>query len=630
MFNPASSYPAMLRASVLAVALMVRSASAQPTVSFNWGDGYAGPIQANNTPAQCALDSSGNLITTSSSQNSQTAFIAIRKAGLWDGQIWQTYISAPLGLTPKALAVAPNQNIFVGATYVDAYQNTQVAIYEFDPNGIRLSSQAYSSGYAGGVNLLGLFADAGGDLHVALAFPYANNRTYLDLKTVDGSFHPLGEITDMSIQPAAGFFQPGGSFFVTGSEPTSSPTGGARAEGFDVNGALLWSESFNNGSNSGGHWTYGASLYPSPNPGESLLELQETLVPTTGAIQKSFTSEYLGATGTALWTTPATSGQLLSAAVDSEGQTYLSYTTLTNNLTYYHLQGITGGAVTFTVGVVGSFGLGVTGLGSAFLAVDDPRYPGEVQLERISSAGSLSYKQTLGANMPGGGTTLVGNIDSLNQTGTGNLVLLGTAGADAYVAALTENPSLVKVAAPHVIDSKSFSSSVTLDAPAPAGGYTVNLTSSNLVLDQTSVTVPAGQTTATFTGKGGNVDLTSPDLVTGYGQDGSVKMGKNTVAGPKLLANNPGESGDLHGGDNWSDTLYFTVPTGPDGITVTMTSSNPTYVPNATFKIPGGVISAQVTGTTTKFDNTAQVYPQLVFTDPDGGVTSFTMDLHST
>jgi hypothetical protein len=524
-------------------------------------------------------------------------------------------------MAARALAIAPDGNIFVGATYVDTYQNPQTAIYEFDPSGNKLGSQAYTSGYAGGVSLLGLFADAGNNLHIALAFPYANNKTFLDIKTVNGSFAQSGEITDTNIQPLAGFFQPDGSFYVTGNQAASSPTGGTRAEAFDAAGAQQWSSNFNNGSNLSSHWSYSPALFPSPTPGESVLGLEKTLVPTAGATQLSFVTEYLNATGSAVWTTPQNTGQLGNLAVDSESQVYLSYSTLSNSVTSYHLQGITGGSPKFTVAISGQATVGVDGMGSVFVATSSSQYGGQVVLQRLSSTGSLTYHAELTANMPGGTTAPVTEAFSFTQAAPGTLLLMGEAGspADVYVSQISENPSLTKVTWPGVKCTKSFTGSVTLDAPAPVGGYVVNLTStSDITLNQTSVTVLAGQTTATFTGQGVILDLTAPGQVTGFGQDGSVKTGLSKVVAAQIIgADNDGDNVIITGGDPWGVTLIFSVPTGPDGMTVTMTSSSPSVIADAMYHIPGGVTSFHVGGTSSTVG--APTDADLDFTDPNGG-----------
>src|SRR5262245_11865636 len=75
--------------------------------------------------------------------------------------------------------------------------------------------------------------------------------------------------------------------------------------------------------------------------------------------------------------------------------------------------------------------------------------------------------------------------------------------------------SSVSMAAPSVTGGSSITGTVFLSAPAPAGGVTVTLSTSNLVAKpQPIVTVPAGATSATFTVTTSTVTANTPITIT--------------------------------------------------------------------------------------------------------------------
>jgi uncharacterized protein DUF4082/Big-like domain-containing protein len=160
-----------------------------------------------------------------------------------------------------------------------------------------------------------------------------------------------------------------------------------------------------------------------------------------------------------------------------------------------------------------------------------------------------------------------------------------------------------------VTGGASSSGTVTLTGPAPTGGATVTLSSSNTAVAQVSagsVTVPAGQTTTTFSVTTVAVTTSTPVTISGTYPTGTTRSATLTVTAPvtvtaSSVSLNPSS---VTGGSSSTGTVTLSgaAPTG--GAVVTLTSSNtsaatvPTSVTvaagstSATFTVTTSTVSA--------------------------------------
>ncbi|MDT4972078.1 MAG: hypothetical protein QOG22_2221, partial [Pseudonocardiales bacterium] len=165
---------------------------------------------------------------------------------------------------------------------------------------------------------------------------------------------------------------------------------------------------------------------------------------------------------------------------------------------------------------------------------------------------------------------------------------------------------------------------VTLTAPAPAGGATIRLSGSmeGHVVTPPNVTVPAGSTSATFT-------ITAPSVPATYYVLIQAGLGFTAGTQAKLLEIRPGSTAPTLAGFSVSPTdivsgsstqgivqLVTSAPAG--GGTVTLTSSNPAVlqVP-PTVSVPAGNNSTSFTITTTA----TSVFTTVEVDASAGGVT---------
>jgi hypothetical protein len=140
---------------------------------------------------------------------------------------------------------------------------------------------------------------------------------------------------------------------------------------------------------------------------------------------------------------------------------------------------------------------------------------------------------------------------------------------------------------------------VSINSPAPSGGVVVNLASSNIAVATVpaTVTVPAGQTQATFQVTGQTVATDSSATITASRGPASISRTIN-VRGVTFSMNiAPGSV--VGGAANAAGTVTLSNPAPAGGVTIALSSSRPVIasVP-ATVTVPFGQTSAPFTITT--------------------------------
>ncbi len=200
-----------------------------------------------------------------------------------------------------------------------------------------------------------------------------------------------------------------------------------------------------------------------------------------------------------------------------------------------------------------------------------------------------------------------------NATGWGsfngaNLLALfapapNTVGSAIAALTLTPNP---------VVGGLAVTGTVTLANPAPTGGATVTLTSSDATVAPVpaSVVIAAGQTSATFTFTTGVTTTGTTVTVTASYQGSSLGAGlvvqpSPTVIVPASLSLAPAS---VNGGDSTQATVTLTGPAPKGGLVVTLSSSDPAAQVPASVTVPAAATSATFTVTT------SQVSQQVVAT----------------
>lgn len=204
--------------------------------------------------------------------------------------------------------------------------------------------------------------------------------------------------------------------------------------------------------------------------------------------------------------------------------------------------------------------------------------------------------------VPGGQTTVTFDIKT-NRTDVPVKVFITAEESSglSHSAYIWVNPPAVLSTTlnPNVVTGgQNSTATVTLNAPAPPGGVTVDLhASSNVVTIPSSIFIAEGQSSKSFTVKTSAVtqDYVVTIKASAYGTSAS---GKLTVRAPQLigLTFNPGT---VQGGKPSTGTVTIDQPAPAGGIKVTLTSRNPALVQvPSSVTIPAGKKTATFTATT--------------------------------
>jgi len=368
---------------------------------------------------------------------------------------------------------------------------------------------------------------------------------------------------------------------------------------------VLSGVSVNPSSVVGGNSSIGTVTLSAPQSGATVIALS-TPAPTTVAKMPASVTVPAGATSATftITTSPVTSQFNMNINADLAGspgqQTLLLITpggpTTVNALTINPVSLVGGASATGTVTLTGA-----APSGGAVVALS----------KALSNGGPGTVPATIPANVtvPAGQTAASFTIGTSSVTATTNVRISAAFGGATTATDMTLFPLLAQVSfSGNVPGGSPATGTVTLNGPAPSGGTVVTLSSANtsLVMVPASVTVPAGQTSATFTANtaqvtqttavavsassGGTTVTTNVFLVVSAAV-ASVTLNPSTVVGPAS--------------STATVTLRSAAPNG--NAVVALASSNTVFavVPNSVV-VPAGrtsatftVNAAQVTSTTT-------------------------------
>lgn len=168
------------------------------------------------------------------------------------------------------------------------------------------------------------------------------------------------------------------------------------------------------------------------------------------------------------------------------------------------------------------------------------------------------------------------------------------------IESITPNPN-------PIIGGNSATGTVTISAPAPTGGFPVQLRSnSNVATVPTSVTIPAGQRTATFTISTNPVASPTQVVITGW--LGNSSRQATLTVNPPALESLTLDPNTVVGGNPSTGRVALNAPAPAGGLQVQLSSNNPNVasVP-ASVTVPAGQRSATFTVNTQAVASQTQV-----------------------
>ncbi len=438
-----------------------------PSGRLLWTRIWGGPEDDGGSAV--AVDSAGNVYIAGSTQSfgygwADALLLKFDSSG---NLIWSRTWGGASFDAASDIAFDPAGNLYVAA---ESYSLGNCAVLlKFDTNGNLLSSSTwkgpatYDSGYAVDVDKSGNVVLAGTSWDYSVS-PNHNSVLVLKYDNQGNLLWNLNIVTgaeDEAMGSKIARFDADGNIIIAGHRAAVCQNSDFSQCNFDIellkldpNGNLTWAQSWG-----GSGWQSAGGLVF--DPGGNLI--------VSGTRQSS-----LGGTSAALFLKFDTTGSLL------DSRTW--------------------------AGIGGAVGSGsvIDGAGDVILGGSAPNATGGWQVVSGTS-GSLSPAVT---SPPGNSGTSTGGLDTPTGSTASPTGVLDTGGGaqDALIIkTLTSSTApavslqAISLGAASVTGGASLTGTITLTAPAPSGGVLVNLSSSDpSVQVPATVTVPAGQTTVTF------------------------------------------------------------------------------------------------------------------------------------
>ncbi|HEU5020342.1 MAG TPA: hypothetical protein VFT60_00580, partial [Bryobacteraceae bacterium] len=222
----------------------------------------------------------------------------------------------------------------------------------------------------------------------------------------------------------------------------------------------------------------------------------------------------------------------------------------------------------------------------------------------------------------GGQTTATFTVTTLAVTVNATATISAAYNGVTKTAALTITPALalsgVSLNPASVVGGNSSTGTATLSGSAPAGGITVALSSNNPnATVQASVTIAAGQTSATFPVTTLTVTATTTATISGV-FNGTTKNASLTIttAGGGTLSTFSVSPASVSGGANSTGTVTLTSAAPAGGAAVALSSNSPAAIVPPSVTVAAGSQTATFTVTTTSVATQAAA----VLTASAGGV----------
>jgi hypothetical protein len=228
---------------------------------------------------------------------------------------------------------------------------------------------------------------------------------------------------------------------------------------------------------------------------------------------------------------------------------------------------------------------------------------GGVTIQLTSDSSSVRPPDTIG--IPFNKNSVTFPIATTPVTGTVNANLTATLGRSSASATVKLVPPLVfTVDNTSVVGGTNINGTVTIGEPAPAGGATVTLSSSDrsLVSPPFSVTVPATNTSATFAATTTAVTASRTATLTATYQTFTQSVSVSTTPPPTAILDSVAVSpSTVNGGTSTQGVVTLTTTAGFGGVRIDLQSSLPIAAQAPAFvSIPQGFTTAQFTINTTR------------------------------
>lgn len=283
------------------------------------------------------------------------------------------------------------------------------------------------------------------------------------------------------------------------------------------------------------------------------------------------------------------SDDAISMAVSPDG-TRLAYMSRNNDLVVGPIPIFTSFNITGLLVAPTSVEGGNLVSGTVTLAYPAPASGVTVKLESSGSTASVPASLFI----PAGALTATFEVTTSPSQTKASLSITASSGPHSQSADLTITPptvALLSVTPSTIAGGNKVYGSVTLGGPAFTGGVMVTLTSSNsAAVVPLSIAIPGGQTTGTFTITTSGVDAKTTASITATLNGASRSASLSVI--PAFLSHIVIAPASVFGGYGAKATVVLTGASGPTGLDVSLSSSDPAVTVPPKVTIQPGMSSA--------------------------------------
>lgn len=412
------------------------------------------------------------------------------------------------------------------------------------------------------------------------AYPVLNETIGGKYTTIGASISPNGSVkagqVGVQISDIESKVGPGPSFAVTG----TSSDGQLFAE-LLAGGAFAFGEDFPK-TVVAGTTTTGRYL-TAFDPTGLLYVLTQTQVYTGSVETDTYTLRAFDSNGNVIWSTAPQTGYITSDLLVPSVNTIYYKASSSGVDTLYS---ISQSKVNWKVALANGGQIVADDTGGVFVISNTAT---GAAITKYNADGSVGWATSYS---PQGST---GIVDFKTSVRNGALNLFGTAqtstSTEVFLAKFTQGLALSNIGLTHttVLGNQTFQGVVTLNAPAPATGFTVSLSSGDPahVGVPSTVTVPAGKTSAIFNYVCGIVDVATPVQIAA--KAAGCARGVSVILNPYPLSGVSLGVPTIKGGGSVNGTVTLAGPAGTLGRWVGLTSDHPAIasVPAAVYVAPG-------------------------------------------
>lgn len=563
----------------------VLCAQASTPVTRSWGKLWDLRNGDSDSSDAMTVDANGNIYVFGDSQTLGSFWLTVQKLDPYGNILWTSPLPFLYNAGASCICTDGNGNVYVAGDFYTYAHSSEIFVAKINSNGTGNWMVSYGGPGALIDTAEAIDIDSNGHVLVGGSKGVGTSGNVLLLEyTAAGGF--VDAVEDATIRPANALFTKDHSLLAVG--PKNSPGGQYGGAGFvclDSAGNKILSESPDNTSattydympatDSAGNFIIGTKRLTNFVHYYSIRSFSPTGALKTVVFETTGDLYWLSASDPDYIFASVFDSNSYIRAYDSSGGLHWATPLLANYVTADRSNGVVG------TRVAGN--------------------PQTITLTKIDSTGAVAWTQSYIPANSGSAFAYGSNV----QFSNGVLYIFGSASgpvsSDLLLLKYTQGTAIsaMGLASNSVNGGSTIQGSVSINSPAPAGGFAVQLISSlpGVLGVNPSLIIPEGATFAKFTAKTNIVDATYSAVV--YARAAGVTRFASTLVNPAILADLTVPGSTVKGGTPVTATVTLSGVTGPSGRNVALSSTDTTAatVPSLVY-IPSGKKTATFTITT--------------------------------